>query len=338
MKNIIFFIICTVSWSLILLGFNYYIDPLQYYTKHDDPVFVPNQRYQIAGLIKNYPYDTIFVGTSHSENFLSSTFDQAADTKSINLAISGSSSGEQMTVIKSALQYGKVQNVVWEMNYRSFSGENPNLISGGTFPTHLYERTILSDIQYLFSIDTIWLSIKNILKKGPSNLERLNYWADLRAKQYDGIRVVKHYCERKQRASVLDTSYYQNQMAKDLSALFTQYPDINFYLFIPPMSYLNFLVGHEQESVNIFRHHLYDIIQQHDNVRIEDFLQDYQIIGTLKNYKDIEHYSGEISEHILKQIAQNRHQTKNLVSSDVINNFVSFLSYKKNTIPQCSQY
>ena len=147
-QSIKYFIAGFCFWSLALVSVNYIVDPLQYYRLDNSPRFVKNQRYQIPGLIRNYNFDTIFVGTSHSENFLASQLDKFGQTQSINLSISGSSAWEQMQVVNLASQQGELANVVWEMNYKSFAGANPNQISAGKFPQYLFQQDYTTPFYY----------------------------------------------------------------------------------------------------------------------------------------------------------------------------------------------
>lgn len=52
-------------------GVNYLVDPFQQYrVKTFYPIAFKNERYQNAGLAKNFNYDSLILGTSMTENFL----------------------------------------------------------------------------------------------------------------------------------------------------------------------------------------------------------------------------------------------------------------------------
>jgi hypothetical protein len=52
-------------------GVNYIVDPFQQYrVKTFYPIAFTNQRYQNAGLSKNFEYDSLILGTSMTENFI----------------------------------------------------------------------------------------------------------------------------------------------------------------------------------------------------------------------------------------------------------------------------
>ncbi len=332
------FILFTMLWGSLLAGTNFIIDPIQFYRQQDHPIFVKSQRHQIPGLVKNYDFNSILIGTSHSENFLASTLDSLMGTKTINLAISGSSSVEQSRVAAFALAHKQVKHVVWEMNYRSFMGSNYNLLSQGAFPEYLYDSDIKSHLLYLFSIDTLWMSIKNLLEIGPTNLETLNSWTREQADKFDGKQVVRHYCMRAEAtkpAATYQAPAYRDTLARDLRPLLQENPNTSFHLFIPPMSYLNFLPGNERNKISSFRKELYELSNSVKNVNIHDFSADISIIDNLMNYKDVEHYSQAISNHILETIGRSDNINQN-TDIDLINNsYNQFLVSKAGASALC---
>ena len=338
-----YFCAFVLLWSSLLVSFNYIIDPIQYYRKSDSPVFVKNQRYQIPGLIKNYDRDTIIIGTSHSENFSPAYLDAKMDTNTLNLAISGSSVQEQYQVAAMALRQGKIKNIIWEFNYRSFRGVNPNLVSGGLFPIHLYNEIYKTHFYYLYSVDTLWMSIKNLFKLGPKKLEGLNSWAQSQANKFDGNHVRNHYCQRvkqsltrkvKKNQKPLISVYIKN-IDLILNNLVSKYPDVNFIIFIPPLSYYNYLLSSEHERFNEFRKVLYAKKNRFPNIKILDFATDLDSIGNAKNYKDVEHYSLRISNKILDQVSSNQELIAEHDIDRETERFNKFLAVKRQLIPEC---
>lgn len=335
-KQIKYFCFFFLLWSLSLIAFNFYIDPIQFYRRSEAPYFIKNQRYQIPGLIKHYPFDTIFIGTSLSENFLSSHLDNNMGTKSINFSISGSSAKEQSQVAKAALSSGKVKNVIWELNYKSFLGEQPNLITGGAFPTYLYTDDILANFYYLFSIDTAWMSIKHIIQKGGgANLETLSYWGEEKHRQFDGIRVIQHYCSIiNRKINYSEFSTYAENINNNLRNLIKENNNVKFHLFIPPLSALNFHIGNNKNSFNSFRKQIYKLSSL-SNITLYDFMVYQDIITNYNNYKDVMHYSPAISDQILKAIADNKYDKSRINYNRVIMEFDDYLNQGKSNLPDC---
>lgn len=304
MSEIKYFTFFSATWFSLIIIFNFIIDPLQYYNKSSNPIFITNQRYQIPGLVRNYSFDTIYIGTSHSENFRTEILDSIYNSKGINLAISGSSSNEQYEVVKLALSTGKVRHVLWEMNYKSFSGIQSNLKSKGDFPYYLYNTNTKTPFLYLFSIDTLLLSFKNIIGSGSTTLKGLNSWGEREINKFDGKNVIKHFCHRKNNSMHRDMNYeLSHNIQSNLINLVEKYSDIDFILLIPPLSVYNFALPNQAQHFNDFRKIIYKQKEIYKNIKIYDFMLDYDLISKPKNYKDIEHFSPKISDDILKKIS-----------------------------------
>ena len=299
-KQIINFSVYFLLVSTVLLGFNYIVDPLQYYKRDDSPIFVKNSRFQIPGLVRNYPFDTIIVGTSHSQNFLTSTLDEYMDSKSINLSISGSSAWEQSQVVQQALSKEKTRRVVWEMNYKSFAGHNPNLLKNGAFPNYLYKPDFTTPFYYLYSLDTLWLSVKYIMGRGSRELDGMSSWFNSHKDKFDGKHIVDHYCQLNVLNQDSDIPKYEKSLKKHLEPLLKQDPKVDYVLFIPPLSVANFALNNQVERFMSFREALYRVAADNSNARIVDFVADLELIGDLKLYKDVEHYSLGVSNEMLK--------------------------------------
>ena len=310
-QSIKYFIVGFCFWSLALVSVNYVVDPLQYYRLDNSPRFVKNQRYQIPGLIRNYNFDTIFVGTSHSENFLASQLDKFGQTQSINLSISGSSAWEQMQVVNLASQQGELANVVWEMNYKSFAGANPNQISAGKFPQYLFQQDYTTPFYYLYSIDTLVLTAKKLIGKGIPKLDGLNAWYPKEKHKFDGVHVLKHYCSRVSQISDKKTVNYSEKLNQYLLPVLQNNPNVNFYLFLPPLSVANFALNNQVQRYIAFRKALYQSVKSFSNIAIIDYTTDYGRLSQLTNYKDVEHYNLDISNQILSTVATTQVNVEN---------------------------
>lgn len=321
---------------MLLLGFNYIVDPLQYYKRDDTPIFVKNSRFQIPSLVRNYPFDTIIVGTSHSQNFLTSKLDEYMGSKSINLAISGSSAWEQSQVVQLALKKDNTRRVIWEMNYKSFAGHNPNLLKNGAFPNYLYQPDFTTPFYYLYSLDTLWLSVKHILGRGIRELDGLSSWFDRHKNKFDGENVVHHYCQLNISTQESDIAEYEKHLKKHLESSVKQDPEVEYVLFIPPLSVANFALNNQVEKFISFREALYRVVASYSNVKVFDFVEDLELISNLSLYKDIEHYSLGVSNNMLEVMSSNRGKHKEPRDVKTLNHqFQGFVKSWKNGSNLC---
>lgn len=335
-KQIINFLIFFLLVSSLLLGLNYVVDPLQYYRRDFSPIFVKNERFQIPGLVRNYPFDTIIVGTSHSENFLTSKLDEYMGSRSINLSISGSSAWEQSQVVKLALSKPGVKRVVWEMNYKSFAGNNPNLVKSGAFPNYFYQSDFTTPFYYLYSLDTLWLSVKHILRRGSDELDGLNSWFDGHKDKFDGKHVAAHYCQLGLSPPQTEIADYQNSVKQYLEPVLIQDKDVEYVLFVPPLSVANFALNNQAEKFMAFREALYPVAENHLNAKIVDFVTELELIGNLQLYKDVEHYSLGVSNDMLEMMSSDLIKHTERLSAKTLNyQFQQFVKSWKSGSDLC---
>jgi len=101
-------LLTTLLTIKVLILINFIIDPLQFYhSAFYKPVFSKQQRYQNPGLVKNYKYDTIIIGSSMSENNVPSYLNAKMEVNALKLSIMGSSAKEQYIIAILAQDTGK---------------------------------------------------------------------------------------------------------------------------------------------------------------------------------------------------------------------------------------
>lgn len=120
-------------------------------------------RMQNAGLINHWldreggTIDTIFVGTSMSQNF-------PLNERSLRLTLSGGRALEIRYVTEKALATGKVKNVVWEI-FGSYNGQNAQeQHPESPLPLYMYNKTRWDDWRYFVNADVVGDAAKVIVK------------------------------------------------------------------------------------------------------------------------------------------------------------------------------
>ena len=318
----------------LLLGLvNWSVDPLQFYRRAAyRPVFSENQRYQNPGLAKNYDYQTVIVGTSHAENFLPSHVERSLGEKTLNLAISGSTAREQHLILKKAIDSGRVRHVIWVLDHIAFTRPAGAVSQReGDFPLHLYREGPRTHALYLLSLDSLLLSIDALLGRGHRDLDGLNAWyADW---EFGEQRVMADW---RRRGAILDrinldpardfgptARRSRRSIRVNLLSLVKGNPEIRFDLVFPPYSILAYLADFrswegafaERQAYKAF---VVSAVERFDNARVFDFQVVERVTHDLDNYKDLEHYSLEISDWIIESIAQGRHRVSELTYPKVL--------------------
>ena len=142
-------IILIISIPIIIGLMNFAVDPLQFYHQNTvfEPAFSEDMRYQAAGLIKNFDYDTIILGTTASSNFSLKELLDDYKISAIRLTLDNASVYEQKKLMEFAIKRGSVRRVIWEMDYFALS-----LPSGYiTLPNYLYDNNPFNDYNYLLN-------------------------------------------------------------------------------------------------------------------------------------------------------------------------------------------
>jgi hypothetical protein len=337
MSGLKIFVIFTVIWSVLLAGVNFIVDPLQIYRRDDHPVFFKTMRYQIPGLVKHYDYDTILVGTSHSANFRPSDLDASMGSKSLNLSVNSSSGWEQNKIVSLALSTRSLTNVIWEMNYRTFDMNPTERIGSGVFPLYFYETSPATHFYYLYSLDGLRQSWKRLTRQGHKDIETINSWEARYAHLFDGKHIKEHYCtrvnENRRPGHYLG---YEGALDTYLVKLAASHRETLFSVFLPPLSYLNYLLPNELAEFVRFRQLVFETAKSHENIIVLDFNSRFDWIGDPMNYKDIEHYSADISREMLLIASKKRDYVANWNVWEMNAGFVEFLRKKRLSEPACA--
>lgn len=305
--------------SIVSVGltaaFNWYVDPLRYYhAPWFETGYSDNQRFQNPGLIKHEEFDTVLIGTSHTEHFISRDMNQYLGGSNINLSMSGSTIVEQSMLLESTLNSGKVRRVLWEINYPSFStGELVSI--EGDFPFFLYRPGAETPFRYLMSWDTLQESLAALGGARSTQLDEMHRW-DLEY-EFGTERVLANWDHMQNRWNdeLRDLWQLHAVTVEDLPALFDkyvsslirQYPEVSFELLLLPTSMLDFsndfqVSAERFEKRLVLRDEVAVLASGLGNVSAWDFQLNRLFTEEFDHYKDLEHFDGSIALEILREM------------------------------------
>jgi hypothetical protein len=329
----------TLIMSIALAGgvclLNYIVDPLQFYRQATwyTPIFSWEQRFQNAGLARNWEYNTIILGTSMTENFVPSHVDETfGGAKTLKLSISGSSLYEERLAGEVALRTGQVERIIWGLDYASFRGGKELLHEeSGPYPTHLYDTNILNDVKYLFNVSTVEDSLRILKRKftdteqPATNLDYLNNWMyGVRHMFGDPRYVYEHYHQAKQAEIKLvqegetdSLTAAQESFDHNVLRIVREHPEVEFHFFYPPYSILRFQLWYEYQPERFFnqmeiKKYIYQQLASYPNVHIHDFQSEQEITHQLDYYKDVSHYSQEINQYMIEQMVLGTYEMRSM--------------------------
>ncbi|MBR7103703.1 MAG: hypothetical protein IKC65_02060 [Lentisphaeria bacterium] len=258
-----------------------------------------------------FKFDSVIVGTSMSENFKCSEFDKVTGGYSQKMTTNGGDISEISFMAHYAFQHQQIKNVLLDLLVYSYLYPEPK---SAQLNKKKYENN-LSAMDHLY--DSVKLSVilktvlagKNSFAGDKFDRDKIYSWADLTP---CGIRpfllslfetdfiLKKHREEMKN----YNAETVEKNICKYLLPMIQKHPDITFYLYFPPFTPLELLLS--PSAHKHFRKTIMDKLLQYSNVRLYDYQSAGSIINNKYNYKDITHYSSEVSSFIIKQMKVNK--------------------------------
>ncbi|MCR4793383.1 MAG: hypothetical protein K5871_11575 [Lachnospiraceae bacterium] len=322
-KCLILMISFTTLLMLLAAGLVLLIDPF-FHFHAPLPGFsyiMDDERYQNDGIIRNFDYDILITGTSVSENFRVSLCDELFGGTSVKATCAGGYYREIADTERRALEYNPDLKVVIRSMDTSFvlfdkDYRNPEAPD----PVYLYDDDPYNDEEYLFNGDVLFEYVCPIILRTirgiPSDtMEDYMRFAEDRplgaAYALQDIVTIepavlqRHLTEEER---LMLTENIRCNLAANVEA----YPDVEFYYFFPPYSIAEWIGAHIAlgtmpayiETMEIMTGEML----KYDNVHVFCFYDDTDMITDLNNYSDMYHYSGEISDRILEQMAAGEHE------------------------------
>ena len=334
-KRIILLFFITFIFLNILIFIPLYInDPLQIFHKdfNHKKTLLKNMRYQVAGLINNFKYDSIIFGSSMLVNTSSKEANKYLGGNFINISILGADFYERSLILKYTLEKKQIKTLLYSID----SVYIDLLKAQSNHYDYLYDNNKLNDFKayinkkYLFdcflgfshkqkcigyykNIDMPSSWNEDIIYKRHFN--GLNNWVKYKndlasinmAKQVSFVaNKIKHHevkAIKNIRNKIKNSKKYVD---KYLLSIIKQYPKTKFILIFPPYSRLAYaqLAQYELNGYEIYKYmlkYLANISTQEKNIEVYDF-SDENFIDNINNYKDPNHYKADINSWMLKAI------------------------------------
>lgn len=301
------------------------------------PVILDNAVYQTAGAARNLEYDSLIIGTSMTENFHASWFDELGwDT--VKLSYSGARTDDLNAILEQIYNRGESpHNIVMDIN--TYQLTVPSWTAYVERPEYLYDGNIMTDISYLFNYDVINETVERVvdgLCGRESNLDEAYVWEN---EEYFGRQAALSSA-----AEVKDALLIAKQEPVNLNEMLQccdenlanilpfieAHPETQFYIFYPPYSMLSWeqevLKGELSEILEVFKYSMQRFME-YENVQLYYFQNETDIITNLDNYRDTAHHRPEYNRYIYECIRDGR----NLVTEENLQLYIdSMYEYAKN--------
>jgi hypothetical protein len=330
------FVIYSFVVFIFFLGINYIIDPLKLFHK---PYFLKNKlnsnmRLQAAGIIKNYNFDSIILGTSMLENTSSEEASNIFDASFMNISLSGSDFFERSFVLNYALEKKKINNVIYSLDYSGLinyqMGREDYTVDNFDY---LYDNSYINDFKQYMNLKSIKLILKGYLSK-EANFDRPNEWFTNKShsSRFGGIdnwfksesnnqikkalaTIQKSIKAIENNKTIVDKDSKeklvksQEYLKKYLLKYVKNNSNTEFYLIIPPYSRIQNAINAKYRKSDFERlkkniKFLVEKSNRFENLKIFGW-GDKEFPNNISLYKDLTHYSPEINSKMLYWIREN---------------------------------
>ncbi|MGL6099081.1 MAG: hypothetical protein ACRCZ9_02975 [Fusobacteriaceae bacterium] len=313
-KHLIKSIALIFSTFLLIILFNYTIDPYQYFRK---PKFYKlvnlNSRYLNSGLIKHQEYDTIILGTSMTENISTNEVKDIFGYKAIKLSVPAGRLPDVKRNLTFVNENKDIKNIIYGLDIYTFNEEKNYMRA--SVPDFLYKnlnKNIILD--YLLNAiglqDSLKVIIKNIIGD-TKTLDNLYSWYEEKNGLDNSKEVIKDYQNKIQNSKTnSNTSEEIFEQMKlnynyNLKPLLEKNKDKNIIIYFAPYSILCYKLWEKEgylSAYSDFEKYLCEEFFKYPNINIYYFKNDKSITHDLNNFYDIQHHTEKINSKILKKI------------------------------------
>ena len=296
------------------------IDPYFHFHKPIEGLNYPlnNERYQNYGIARNYDYDAVIVGTSMSEYFKPSEFDELFGVKSVKLPLSGGSQleiNEELNFVFS--HHSNVRYVIRGIDlFRAFDSKDSRDYPAEDYPTYLYDDNPINDIRYVLNKDVFFKATASVVYRSLTGepgdtLDSYMNWSDSYTYGPDGLnetynRVAKE-TEFDTEITAEEYERIHDNIYENVIKIAEENPSTEFYMYISPYSILFFDYVDRSgglDRIQKAERYILSLLTGYDNIHVFSFYTDTDMICDLYNYRDMSHHSEAVNTQILKWLKE----------------------------------
>lgn len=318
------FIICTLLISAVLLvgfaGITVYVDPLFHFHGPSKGIQYPlyDERYMNDGIVRHYQYDCIMTGTSLTENFNPSIFDEQFGTNTVKVPFSGASYKEVNDIVEKALkEQPNLKYVVRGLDGNKLISDKDSM-NYEDYPDYLYDNNLFNDVKYVLNKDlyvkyTEYVFAFMRLGGNSTTFDTYKNWAGLY--EYGRDAILSGYerpdIEEEKELSEEDVELLMGNLMQNVISPAVNHPDVEFYYIVPPYSifFYDDLSRHGELNRYIDAWQIaFNEMVKYSNIHLYSYSTKPEIVENLNYYMDIVHYNQEVSNYIIESLAGSEDQ------------------------------
>lgn len=328
----------TISYSvaalMVILILVIVIDPFSHFHM---PLFglapvATEERNALIGVAKNSSYETALIGSSMSENFKASWFEDGVfGDSAVKLCLQGAHFSDYQPMLETVLVHPELKNVVFSLDTYLLTNnpeDYPCMI-----PEYLSNDSILDDTHYVFNKSVLFRYIPSFLMENVKegyNEDNAYAWSD----QYNYDKYSARGAYNTKRPMSISPQknieyYYENtdSFLDSIIPYIESRKDVNFYFYCPPYSMLfwdfSFRCGNTVPEIGALERTMNKLLE-YENVRIFYFQDDLDIVTDLNNYRDYSHFKQDINYYMYQCMRDGKEE---VTKKDYFNTLLNMYNY-----------
>ncbi len=321
--------------TVVIDPFFQYHQPL---TSLEYPMPDDMQRQISYGIAKNFDYDLLITGSSVTENFLTSEFEQLFDKQNaVKLPLKAATGYETLSLVETALETNpNLETVVFNLNSYMFLKSGPDYAEFDQ-PKYLYDNNLFNDTNYLLNKEIFadyTLGVLEYTGQGftTPNFDDYSFWHDTVFTE-DGF-LNKYMLWNAFPSSVVTFGEQEKQTISDVMRdgilrLAKSYPDVEFIVFFPPNCVLWWNDVEVVHPLSFWFDRKEFIIEQllsATNINTYFFMGETSITTDFGKYIDTVHYSPDINSFMANEFTKDTYLLTEQNYKQILNDAEQFYS------------
>lgn len=307
--------VCCLLFFGLTAGLVIAVDPFFQYHKPLPGLHyvIDNQLSQNAGMVKNFDYDSVILGSSMTVNFDTSLFEETMGLNTLKLSTNAAYPKDISTFLDLVQKQDKeLKKIVIGIDPTNYSAEPE--ITAYPYPEYLYDENLFNDVSYLFNKDVI-LSyiIKPQIQKNNTKLNEV-YWSWPHM-QYGKESIATTYTAPEMTGEKLPVDTYLDNTVYNMNTYILPYiekmKETEFVIFYPPYSILFWYNQMAEGSIEPYMaevEKITEMLLEYDNVQVYTFQDDFEYITNFDNYCDYTHYNHDMNDSMTRCFADGSQQ------------------------------
>lgn len=282
-----------------------------------------NQRYQNDGIVRHFDYDAIITGSSLTENFKASEFNELFGVNAVKVCYSGSTYKEINDNLAAAVRHNpKLKVVLRGLDYGKLTYEADTITpTGEEYPTFLYDDNPWNDVRYLLNKSILLDYTMDVFRytaegKKTTSFDDYSFWG--RGVVFGREAIDRNYIRTERSGETelhepADWVFYnvRNSLEQNVIRLAQENPDIDFYIFFPPTSIFDLDSRNQQNRLHEFfvtEKYAIEQLLPYENICLYAFMDEFDLVCNQEIFKDLVHFTPEINSQLLRWIREDTHR------------------------------